>query len=91
MVKIDDVYYIDADTHCYTLMEKKNVQNKESKNFGKDNFKDLGYYVSLEECLKGYVKTVTRKYIHDNSISTTDLIKEIQKQTAFIESLNIKL
>ena len=91
MVKLTDKYYIDADSHCYTLVEKTTVQDKESKNYGNVIYKDLGYYVSLESCLKGYIKTVTRKYIKDNSISTEDLIKEVQEQTAFIESLNLKL
>ena len=91
MVKLTDTYYIDADIRCYTLKEKTIVQDKKSKNYGNEIFKDLGYYVSLEECLKGYIKVVTRKYIHNNNIETEQLIKEIQKQTAFIESLNLKL
>lgn len=91
MLKITDKYFIDADSKCYTLIEKAVVQDKESKNFGSEIFKDLGYYVSLESCLKGYIKIVTRKYIKDNNVSIQELIKEVQKQTAFIESLNLKL
>lgn len=91
MVKLSDKYYIDADTNCYTLLEKTIVQDKESKNYGQEKFKDLGYYVSLESCLKGYIKTVTRNYIKTNSISTEELINEVKKQTEFIESLNLKI
>ena len=89
MVRITDRFYIEANTNCYTLKEKTTIQDRESENFGKEIFKDLGYYVSLEHCLKGLLKTITREYISKNDVEIKDLIKEIKKQEEFIESLDL--
>lgn len=91
MIKITDKFYIDATTNCYTLKEKVKVQDKNSKNYGQETYKDLGYYVSLESLLRGIIKTVTREYIVKNDAEIKDLIKEIKKQEEFIDSLNIKV
>ena len=53
MVKINERFYINADTNCYKLQEKTTVQDENSKNFGQEVFKDLGYYSTLESCLNG--------------------------------------
>lgn len=91
MVRVTDRFYIDANPNCYTLKEKAIVQDKNSKNYGQETYKDLGYYVSLESLLKGIVKTVTREYIAKNDTEINDLIKEIKRQEEFIESLNLKI
>ena len=91
MIRITDRFYIDANANCYTLKEKTIIQDKDSKNFGKEIFKDLGYYVNLESCLNGLVKTTTREYIAKNDAEIKDLIKEIKRQEEFIESLDLKI
>lgn len=91
MIKVTDRFYIDANPNCYTLKEKVTVQDKKSKNYGQETYKDLGYYVSLESLLKGIVKTVTREYIAKNDVGINDLITEIRRQEEFIESLNLKI
>ena len=81
MIRIDENYYIDADTKCYTLKEKgikKSEDGTES-----EIFKDLGYYTTLEGCLYGLIKKETRKYIKNtNEATVSDLsnkIKELEK------------
>lgn len=91
MVKVTDRFYIDANANCYVLKEKTIVQDENSKNYGQEAYKDLGYYVSLESLLKGIIKTVTREYIAKNNTEINDLIKEIKRQEEFIESLNLKV
>lgn len=91
MIRITDRFYIDANTNCYTLKEKTTIQDKESENYGKEVFKDLGYYVSLEHCLKGLLKTNIREYISKNDVEIKDLIKELKKQEEFIESLDLDI
>ena len=56
MIKITDKFYIDATTSCYILQEKSTIQDEESKNYGKEVFKEVGYYTSIEGCLKGLEK-----------------------------------
>lgn len=91
MIRITDRFYIDANTNCYTLKEETTIQDKESENYGKEVFKDLGYYVSLEHYLKGLLKTNIREYISKNDVEIKDLIKELKKQEEFIESLDLDI
>ena len=55
MIKIDDKFFIDADSNSYTLKEKDKIQDKKSKNYGEEVFRDRGYYVTLEGVLNGYL------------------------------------
>lgn len=92
MVKVTDRFYIDANTNCYVLKEKTIVQDTNSKNYGQEVLKDLGYYTSLESCLQGILKTTTREYIskqEENSIY--DLIKEIKRAEEYLKNLNLKV
>lgn len=91
MVKIDDKFYVDADSNSYILKEKDKVRDKKSKKYGEDVFKDRGYYVSLEGVLNGYLKVQTRDYIKNNDVGVKDLLKEIKEQTKFVENLNLKV
>lgn len=80
MIKINERFYINANSNCYVLQEKTKIQDKESKNYGKEIFKDLGYYVSLEGVLNGIYKRKLREFIgkeKENSIE--DLLKEMKK------------
>lgn len=88
MIKVTDRFYIDANTNCYVLKEKTIVQDENSKNYGQEVLKDLGYYTSLESCLQGILKTTTREYIakqEENSIY--DLIKEIKRAEEYLKNL----
>ena len=92
MIKVTDRFYIDANTNCYVLKEKTIVQDENSKNYGQEVLKDLGYYTSLESCLQGILKTTTREYIskqEENSIY--DLIKEIKRAEEYLKNLNLKV
>ena len=92
MIKITDRFYINASSNCYILQEKTKVQDENSKNFGKEIFKDLGYYVTIESCLRGILKTTTREYIgREEENSMQDLMKEIKRASDYLESLNLKV
>jgi len=43
MIKITDRFYINANTNSYVLQEKTTVKDEQSKNYGQEIFKDLGY------------------------------------------------
>ena len=65
MIKIDDKFFIDADSNSYTLKEKDKIQDKKSKNYGEEVFRDRGYYVTLEGVLNGYLKAQTREFVQN--------------------------
>lgn len=91
MIKIDDKFFIDADSNSYTLKEKDKIQDKKSKNYGEEVFRDRGYYVTLEGVLNGYLKAQTREFVQNNKADIKELIKEIKKQTEFVKKLNLKV
>ena len=91
MIKIYDKFFIDADSNSYTLKEKDKIQDKKSKNYGEEVFRDRGYYVTLEGVLNGYLKAQTREFVQNNEADIKELIKEIKKQTEFVKKLNLKV
>ena len=90
MIKINDRFYINASTNCYTLQEKTIVQDENSKNYGNEVFRDLGYYTTIESCLEGVLKVTTREFISKDTInSLKDLQQEIKDFTKYLKSLNL--
>ena len=90
MVKVTDKYYIDADSHCYRLQEKVTIQDEESKIFGKEVFRDLGYYSSIENCLNGVLKLLTREYVSkETENSLKELLVEIKSLRQYLENLHL--
>lgn len=92
MIKINERYYIDADTHCYVLREKKQIQDENSKNYGNYIYKDLGYYVTIEQAINGFIKKALREYIStEDEKSIADLKKEFKKLQDFIKKLDLDI
>ena len=86
MIKITDRFYINANSNCYVLQEKTKVQDENSKNYGQEIFKDLGYYSTLESCLKSFLKINIREFIgKDCENSIKDLLKEIQNINNYLK------
>ena len=92
MIKVADRFYINANSNCYILQEKTKVQDVKSENYGNEIYKDLGYYTTLESCLQGILKTVTREFISKNEESSIkELLAQIKLQNDFIKSLNLNV
>lgn len=91
MIKVTDRFYINANSNCYTLQEKTKVQDVKSENYGKEIFKDLGYYTTLENCLKGILKTTTREFIASNDVDIKELLKFLKDTSKFLEELNLNI
>lgn len=92
MIKVTDKYYITANTNCYTLQEKGIVQDENSKNYGQEVFKDIGYYTSLESCLNGILKANTREYISKSEVNTLQELQEyIKSIDNSIKSLDLNV
>ena len=71
---------------------KDKRQDVKSENYGKEIFKDLGYYTTLENCLKGILKTTTREYIsRDEENNIYELQKQIKKADEFLRSLKLDI
>lgn len=80
MIQINDKYFISADSKNYILKEKYTVKDEESKNFGNEVYKDLGYFGKLENLIQYVVGLKTKEYIAKDKINTLDeLIKKMEK------------
>ena len=92
MIKVTDRFYINANSNCYTLQEKTKIQDENSKNFGQEIYKDLGYYTTLESCLQGILKTITREYISREEQNTIkELLMQVKQQSDFLKSLKLDI
>lgn len=86
MIQITNRFFINADTNCYKLQEKALIQDEQSKNYGKEVFKDIGYYTSFEQCIDAIIKTLGREYISKDQINTLNDLKQfIKEQTIDIK------
>lgn len=54
MIQICDNYFLDNDNMQYILVERKVVNKEGSKNYGKETFKNIAYFQTLES-LKSYI------------------------------------
>lgn len=81
MIQVTDRFYINANSNCYALQEKSKVQDENSKNYGQEIFRDIGYYTSLDGCLKGILKIATREYIAKDRVNTLKELEEVIKST----------
>lgn len=92
MIKVTDRFYINASSNCYVLQEKTTVQDTKSENFGKEIFKDLGYYTTIENCLQGILKTITREFIaQEQENSVKELLTQVKMQSEFLKSLKLDI
>ena len=48
MKKLNEKYYLDTDAYNYILVERSIVHDKKSKNYGKETFKNVAYFSTLE-------------------------------------------
>lgn len=91
MVKINDKYYISATTNYYSLKEKKIIQDKESENYGKEQYFDIGFYSSIESCLNGLLKKQCREFLAKEDIKSIEEFKKfILEKMDYIKKLDLK-
>lgn len=86
MLKINEKYYLDSDSLQYILIEKSIVQKEDSKNYGKETFKNVGYYGTLE-VLK---QALLEKEIKDNIelLNNIDKVIELKNELEKVENDN---
>lgn len=83
MLKINEKYYLDSDSVQYMLIEKSIVKKEDSKNCGKETFKNVGYYGTLESLKVALLE----KEIKDNLelLNNIDRVIEIKNELNKVE------
>ena len=79
MIKINEKFCIDSDESQFLLKEISKIQDKDSKNFGKDTYTVLGYYATLEQSLSGLEKILSRRAIRIKDCNLKEAIGELRK------------
>lgn len=90
MIKINDEYYIEADTNNYMLKQVHFVKTKE----GKEERQDLtiGYYATIDVALKGYLKHKSRDIVSKKDFESIDkYLKYIEKLDKELDKLNLNI
>ena len=84
MIRINDKYYIDADSKNYTLKEKTTVTSKDGTE--SEVFKELGYYTTIESLFNGLLKTELREFISESDSANIEaLLKKLKELEKFIK------
>ena len=84
MVKINEKYYMDADSRNYTLKETAIIKSKDGTET--EGFKELGFYTNLECLCNGVIKTELRTYIKESENATIeDLLNKLKEIESFIK------
>ena len=74
MIKVDNDYYIQADTYCYIVMK---YQGKSKK--GEDVYKTLSYPSSLKSAIEYIMKYKQRAFINDNNVELKEALDQFEK------------
>lgn len=76
MIKLLDDYYINADNTCFTLcVKKKTVKDGKEK----ETTTNIGYYISIADCLAGLYRTLTRNLTAREDMTLHQAIEEFRK------------
>ena len=96
MIKINDEYYIDADSNNYTLkqvhyIEKIDHTTEKSLGIFRQDI-TVGYYPTIEILLKGYLKHKSRDIVSKKDFdSIQSYLKYIKKLDKELENLKLDI
>ena len=83
MIKLDDKYFITVDSNNFKLCEIR-IAGDDSKNPGGEREAIIGFYGTLDYCLKGYVNLSLRSELPENIeelILKLDTLKKTIEET----------
>ena len=63
MIRINEKYYVDCDSYQFIVGEIYRVKDKESKNFGKEQFKATSFHGNAEHVVNKLLDLGLKNYI----------------------------
>jgi len=83
MIKINKEYFIDSDSLNF-ILKKNVVSQKENKEY----VQIVGFYQTLEQTLKGYLKYKSREFVNKKEYNTIqEYIDYIQKEDEKLQEI----
>ena len=85
MIKIDDTYFIEVDSLCYTAKRKQPGKNKK----GDDIMTEvtIGYYGSVSAALRAAMDDITKRKLSDGDYTLEDAVKAINETYSMFEKI----
>ncbi len=83
MLKINEKYYIDSDSCNYILLEKSVIQDKKSKNYGKEVYKNVAYYGNVKSLYNGLIEKEIKENIE--LLNNIEKIIELKEEMLKVE------
>lgn len=80
-------YYIDSDEHNF-ILGKVNIKGEDSANAGETYEVNIGYYGTLGQALKGYLKHSLRKN-SDDVTTVESLLKRLDELETKIDKVKL--
>lgn len=88
MIIINNKYRINSDSKQWILEENRPVQDKESENYGKENWSNIGYYPGLPQVFQRLLDMRLKEL---PTMELKDFLKEARKIKESIQNeFNIK-
>ncbi len=84
MIKVDEEYYIDADSRSYTVL-KKSVNEE-----GKETFKSLIYPRDITRCIE-YIMQQRQKECVAKALPLCDVLKEFRRINAEMKDILMEI
>lgn len=94
MIRLSDGYAMDVDIHCYTVgIPKKQVVVNKKTGESKDTeiMTDARYYVTLDQALLGWWRTMRKRALINFEGSLNDALDVIKKQDEKVETIIAKI
>ena len=79
MLKINNKFRVDADEQQFMLKEFSKIQDKESKNYGKETCNVIGYFATIEGALSYLEKLLLRRAVSKRNYNLKTIVAEIRK------------
>ncbi|WP_163258382.1 hypothetical protein [Bacillus paranthracis] len=74
-IQINEDYKLVSDKYNVILQEKYEKEDKQRNKTGQFDYKDVGYYPSVEQALKGFVRKAT---LNSKASNLKELTEEIR-------------
>lgn len=87
MIRINDDYLIDCDEVQYVLKQDTHKTETTKDGDTRPVVKNLGYYSTLENALRGYIGILTRKRHSSVEMSVYDALRVIGEEREALERL----
>lgn len=83
-IQINEDYKLISDKYNVILQERYEKEDKQRNKTGEFDFKDIGYYSTIEQDLKGFVKKAT---LNSKASNLKELTEEIRELYSLIKQL----